>query len=384
MNLKALIEKRNAKLAEMQAITAKAVEETRAITVEEDEKFKALEAEVRDLDSTIERVKSMQSAGLAAVPSDPAAPVEPEVREGLDMAEVREFAAYIRNSAGYETRADKNLTMTDNGAIIPKTIAAAIIKKVYDISPIYARATHYNVRGTLEIPYYDETEQTITVAWANEFTDLTSTSGKFKTIELTGFLAGALTKISRSLLNSQDFDLVSFVIADMSEKIARFIEGEIIGATKVDGLKGVTAKVTAASQTAVTADEIIQLQDTVKDAFQGDCIWVMSPKTRTALRQLKDGNGRYLLQDDLTSPFGKVMLGKPVYVSDAMPEMAASKDAIYYGDFKGLAIKSVEEPNVQVLNELFSIQHAIGAVAWLEFDAKVQDAQRLAKLTMGA
>lgn len=384
MNLKALIEKRNAKLAEMQAITAKAVEETRAITVEEDEKFKALEAEVRDLDSTIERVKSMQSAGLAAVPSDPAAPVEPEVREGLDMAEVREFAAYIRNSAGYETRADKNLTMTDNGAIIPKTIAAAIIKKVYDISPIYARATHYNVRGTLEIPYYDETEQTITVAWANEFTDLTSTSGKFKTIELTGFLAGALTKISRSLLNSQDFDLVSFVIADMSEKIARFIEGEIIGATKVDGLKGVTAKVTAASQTAVTADELIQLQDTVKDAFQGDCIWVMSPKTRTALRQLKDGNGRYLLQDDLTSPFGKVMLGKPVYVSDAMPEMAASKDAIYYGDFKGLAIKSVEEPNVQVLNELFSIQHAIGAVAWLEFDAKVQDAQRLAKLTMGA
>ena len=384
MNLKALIEMRNAKLAEMKAITAKAVEETRAITTEEDEQFKALEAEVRDLDSTIERAKAMQNAGLTPATSDPAGKAKPEMRDGLDMAEVREFAAYIRNSAGYETRAEKNLTMTDNGAIIPKTIAGAIIKKVYDISPIYAKATHFNVRGTLEIPYYDETEQTITVAWATEFTDLTSTSGKFKTIELTGFLAGALTKISRSLLNSQDFDLVSFVIADMSEKIARFIEGEIISGKKVNGLKGVTATVTAASQTAVTADELIDLQDTVKDVFQSGCIWVMSPKTRTALRKLKDGNGRYMLQDDLTSPFGKTLLGKPVYVTDAMPEMAASKDAIYYGDFSGLAVKTVEEPNIQVLNELFSIQHAIGAVAWLEFDAKVQDAQRIAKLTMGA
>ena len=72
MNLKALIEMRNAKLAEMKAITAKAVEETRAITTEEDEQFKAFEAEVRDLDSTIERAKAMQNAGLTTAPSDPA------------------------------------------------------------------------------------------------------------------------------------------------------------------------------------------------------------------------------------------------------------------------------------------------------------------------
>ena len=110
----------------------------------------------------------------------------------------------------------------------------------------------------------------------------------------------------------------------------------------------------------------------------------MNPATRTALRQLKDGNGRYLLQDDVTAAFGHTLLGKPVYVSDAMPAMAASKAAIYYGDFSGLAVKSVEEPNIQVLHEKYATQHAIGIVGWLEFDAAVQDAQRLAKLEMGA
>lgn len=379
MNLKALIEQRNAKLDEMKSMTAKAVEETRAMTDEEDAAFKALEAEIRDLDSVIERAKAVEGMGMAPV-EEPAAAgeAEAEERDGLDMAEVRSLAAYIRDERAGE------LSKTDNGAIVPKTIAAAIIKKVRDISPIYSMATHYNVKGTLAIPYYDETSGAVTVAWADEFTDLESKSGKFATIDLTGYLAGALTKVSRSLLNSQDFDLVSFVIDDMAEKIAQFLEKTIIEGDKVNGLKGVTAKVTAASQTAITADELIQLQDTVKDVYQGGCIWVMNPATRTALRQLKDGNGRYLLQDDVTAAFGHTLLGKPVYVSDAMPAMAASKAAVYYGDFSGLAVKSVEEPNIQVLHEKYATQHAIGIVGWLEFDAAVQDAQRLAKLEMGA
>lgn len=379
MNLKALIEQRNAKLDEMKSMTAKAVEETRAMTDEEDAAFKALEAEIRDLDSVIERAKAVEGMGMAPV-EEPAAAgeAEAEERDGLDMAEVRSLAAYIRDERAGE------LSKTDNGAIVPKTIAAAIIKKVRDISPIYSMATHYNVKGTLAIPYYDETSGAVTVAWADEFTDLESKSGKFATIDLTGYLAGALTKVSRSLLNSQDFDLVSFVIDDMAEKIAQFLEKTIIEGDKVNGLKGVTAKVTAASQTAITADELIQLQDTVKDVYQGGCIWVMNPATRTALRQLKDGNGRYLLQDDVTAAFGHTLLGKPVYVSDAMPAMAASKAAIYYGDFSGLAVKSVEEPNIQVLHEKYATQHAIGIVGWLEFDAAVQDAQRISKLEMGA
>ena len=139
--------------------------------------------------------------------------------------------------------------MGDNGAVIPKTIAQKIIKKVHDISPIYQLATRYNVKGDLTIPYYDESSSAITTAYATEFTDLESSSGKFLNIELKGYLAGALTKVSKSLLNNSNFDLISFVITAMAESIARFIEKELLKGTssKITGLSTVKQKVTAAS-----------------------------------------------------------------------------------------------------------------------------------------
>lgn len=385
--LKALIEKRNKAVERMKEIAANAVTETRALTADETKEYDDLKTEVEGLDSAIQRAKDSATMQLDGEPEDGnTAGTDGETREmrdDMDMAEVREFADYIR-TAKVETRDDANMTMTDNGAIIPKTIAAKIIKQVKDISPIYAAATKYNVKGTLSIPYYDETTDHVTVAWATEFTELESHSGKFKTIDLTGFLAGALTKISRSLLNSQDFDLVSFVVNDMAEKVAEFIESEIIKGTKVGGLSGVTNVTTAAAVDAVTADELIDLKDSIKDRFQSGCMWVMSRKTRTAIRKLKDSDGQYLLNRDITAPFGYTLLGMPIYVSDNMPEMSTSAKAIYYGDFSGLAVKMVEEPNVQILQEHYATQHAIGAVCWLEFDSKVEDAQKLAVLQMGA
>ena len=108
----------------------------------------------------------------------------------------------------------------------------------------------------------------------------------------------------------------------------------------------------------------------------------MSPATRTAIRELKDNYGRYLLQDDISLPFGKSLLGKPIYVSDNMPDMEAGKVAIYYGDMRGLATKFSEDINIQVLREKYATQHAIGVVGWLEFDSKVEDVQKIAKVKM--
>lgn len=92
--------------------------------------------------------------------------------------------------------------------------------------------------------------------------------------------------------------------------------------------------------------------------------------------------GRYMLQDDISLPFGTSLLGKPVYVSDNMPDMEAGKVAIYYGDMRGLGTKFSEEINIQVLRERFATQHCDGVIGWFEFDAKVVDEQQIAKLTM--
>ena len=319
-----------------------------------------------------------------------------EEKRSLEQRAVDEEKAFENYVRGFITRdTETDLTKSDNGAVIPATIANKIIKKVYDICPILERSSKYNVKGTLTIPYYNEESPAdhITVAYADEFSALTSHVGKFtSTVTLTGFLAGALIKVSRSLINNSQFNIVDHVIDLMADHIARFIEKELLIGTpavvdpaspaKVLGMSTLTNAVTAASTSAITADEVVKLHDAIKDRYQSDAIWIMSPATRTALRLLKDEMGRYLLQDDISAPFGVSLLGKTVYVSDNMPEIGAGNTVIYYGDFKGLATKFSENINIQILRERFADEHADGVIGWFEFDSKVEDQQKLSKLVM--
>lgn len=301
-------------------------------------------------------------------------------------AEERAFEAYIRGNA--MNSRDTNLTPANNGAVIPTTIANKIIKKVYNICPILEKSSKYNIKGNLDIPFYPASDESlITVGYHDEFEELVSTNGNFSKISLSGFLAGVLSKISRSLINNAAFDIVGFVVDEMAYAIKRFIEKELLLGTvdKVDGLSTLSNSITTAKADEIKADEIIDLHDAIKDEYQNGAIWIMSPATRTYLRKLKSSTGYYLLNDDISTPFGTSILGKPVYVSDNMPDYTEEgKVAIYYGNMSGLATKFSEEINIEVLREKFATQHAVGIVGWFEFDSKVENEQKIAKLVMHA
>ena len=303
-------------------------------------------------------------------------------------AEERAFENYIRGKVGQQRDADVNLTVANNGAVIPTTIANKIIKKIYNICPILEKSSKYNIKGNLDIPFYPASDESlITVGYHDEFEELVSTNGNFSKITLGGFLAGALSKVSRSLVNNAAFDIVGFVVDEMAYAIKRFIENELLNGTseKVEGLSGLTNAITSAKADEIKADEIIDLHDAIKDEYQNGAIWIMSPATRTYIRKLKSSTGYYLLNDDVSTPFGTSILGKPVYVSDNMPDYTEEgKVAIYYGDMSGLATKFSEEINIEVLREKFATQHAVGIVGWFEFDSKVENEQKIAKLVMHA
>lgn len=380
MKYKQLIEKRNALIEEMEKMVEACETETRAFNEDESKRYEEIIKELNDLDATLKAADELDEKRSYQ-------PIE-KPDETKDRAELEEraFESYIRGTLDLETRADVNLTKSDNGAVIPSSIANKIIEKVKEMSPLFAMATHYNVGGTLTIPSYDESTQKITMAYATEFTAIDSTSGKFTSISLTGFLAGARSLVSKSLVNNSQFDLVPFVVRKMAEAAAYWIENQLINGTtsKIEGLSKVTASVTAASATAVTADELIDLQETIPDVYQGGCIWVMSKATRTAIRKLKDGQNNYLLNKDATSRWGYTLFGKDVYISDNMPDMAAGKRAILYLDPTGLAVKMTETPSVEVLREKYADQHAIGVICWMELDSKVENAQKIAALAMKA
>lgn len=374
---KALYEKKNDLITRAEEVLETAKKEQRELTDAEAQELAEIRDDIRRIMKTLDIKKEFDGMDKEVKPEE-----KTEVEVEKEIQETRDFEAYIR---GVVNERANNLTPASGSgqALIPTTIAQKIIKKVYDISPILERSTKYNVKGKLELPYYDVATTTITVAWATEFQELASNVGAFDTIELSGYLAGALSLISRSLINNAQFDIVAFVIDEMAYSIHRFIENVLLnGSGSVEGLSTLTNSKTTAAATAIEADELIQLQGQVKDVFQGNAIWIMSPATRDALRQLKDEVGRYLLNDDITAPFGKVLLGKPVYVTDNMPNIGAGNTVIYYGDMKGLATKFSEDMNIEVLREYYATRHAVGVVGWVEFDSKVEDAQKIAKLVM--
>ena len=380
MHLKKLKERRAVLQEKLNNILKTAETEERAINEEETKEFDEAEAEIRSIDATIDAYEKSRSL----VKEDKPAP-EQRTAEQTAEAEERAFAAYIRGEA-VEERAAVQMTKTDNGAVIPTSIANKIIEMVKEMCPIFSDAEHYNVPGTLAIPYYSEEKGAITMTYASEGVDGESTSGKFLSIELTGYLARAITEVSKSLINNSQFDIVSFVTRKMAEAISLFLEKECLFGTdkKAEGLKGIKQIKVAASSTAVTADELIDLQELIPDRYQANAYWIMSKNTRTAIRKLKDGQGNYLLNKDANSRWGYTLFGKDVYISDAMPDMAAGKRAIFYGDYKGLAVKVSENINIEVLRETKARLHLIEVVGFIEFDAKVQNAQMLAALDMKA
>lgn len=378
MKYKALVERKNDLITRAEEIVNGAEQEKRELT----------DAEAQELAEIRDDVKKIKDAlGIMDDIGEDREEAPAEETESREQAEQRAFENYVRGIV--LERTDYNLEKSANGAVIPTTIAKKIVEKVYNICPILERASNYDVKGKLWIPYYDESTHAIVVDYATEFEELAGSVGNFDKIELTGFLAGSLVLISRSLLNNTELNLTDFIVNRMAYAIKRFIEGETLNGkdttNKVKGLKaGVTLTVTAGAQTAITADEVIKLHDKIMDDFQQDAIWIMSSATRTALRTLKANTGEYLLNDDISSPFGTTLLGKPVYVSDNMADISAGATVIYYGDMSGLATKFSEEMSIEILREKYATQHAVGVVGWLEFDAKVENAQKIAKLVMAS
>lgn len=372
--MKQLVEKRNDLVAEMTNIVDTAKSENRAVTEEEAKQFENCKAEVQNIDKTINMEKEMENFENKIV-SEPAKELTNKERDE------KIFANIIRDIKNVDTPMKK----ADGQVTIPTSIAQRIIEVVKDICPIWSMAEHYNIKGNLSIAQEDATNSNLEMTYADEFTDADSTKTVIKNINLGEFLGRCLSKVSNSLINNSEFDIVTYVIKKVGEAVAKFLEKELlIGTTgKIEGLKGVTLQVIAGSDTAITADDLIDLQEEVIDAYQSNAIYIMNRKTRKAIRKLKDTEGNYLLNRDVTAKWGYTLLGKPVYTSDNMAEIGSEKDVVYYGDMTGLAVKISEDINIQILKEKYAEQHATGILAFVGCDAKVQNTQKIAKLTMG-
>lgn len=399
---KSLSEQRAEAVREMQEIVAASQTEARALTDEETRKLEELEKSVKGIDTTLEmqkRALTLLKPGRTEREADGAEPNQPETNPSepggsseIPEADKRAFMDTVHCLA--EKRAgEQNFTMGNNGAVIPQSIARRIITEVKQLCPILAGSTMYSVKGTLKVPVYGDktvsgTNHNITVGYAEEFTELTADAGAFASIDLTGYLVGALALIGKSVINNSDLPVFDFIIGEMAKRIKIWIEKELLigTANKCTGALSTANIVKAGSTAAITADTLIDLQSAVPTDYQANSCWTMHPKTFAAIRKLKDSTGQYLLQQsqNIVNGFPYMILGKPVYLSDNMPQIASGAKTVLYGDYSGLSVNMREQIEMQALLEKYATQHVVGIVAWFELDSKITEKEKLAALEMSA
>lgn len=370
--MKFLIEKRNSIVEEINNMFVQAETEKRALTDDEQALYDAKTKELKALDKTIEAKR--EARNLTMIDDEtPKTPEEKREERSTEELEARAFENFIREQRTGE------MAKGDNGAVIPQTIANKIIDTVKQVAPIYALTTKFNVKGKLQFPV---AKGSITTGYQEDFKAITSSNVGFTNVELDGYLIGALSKVSVSLINNAQFDIVGYVVNKIAQSISEFLEKElIVGATNIKGItdksyegNGVK-KVTTFKEGVISTDDLIETQGEVKMNVQDGCQWLMNQSTLNEVRKLKDNNGQYILNPDLRTGFGFELLGKHVMISDEMPA-----DTIIYGDWSAMYVNIHEDVNIRPLNEKYADEHAVGFVAWAELDAKLCELNKFTKL----
>lgn len=197
-----------------------------------------------------------------------------------------------------------------------------------------------------------------TASWVDEEGQIPESDDSFGQISLGAHKVASIIKVSEELLKDSVFDVESYIATEFARRVgdaeeAAFINGD--GAGKPIGLlhstNGAAAGVTAASATAFTADELIDLVYSLKAPYRRHAMFLFNDQTIKAVRKLKDGNGQFLWQAGLNGQ-PDTLLGYRYETSYHMPLIGAGAKPILFGDFSSYWIADREGRSIQRLNEL--------------------------------
>jgi HK97 family phage major capsid protein len=363
MSMPTLLEKRNNLLEEMEGLVSKSKAETRSFTEDEVQRFDAIKGEIAMIDKTLGAEEESRS-------------FEKKVEKKEEIRAVEDiFSAFIKG----ETRAAGEMETTTNGNVIPTELSNDILKKVQEISGLFAKVRKVNSTGK----YQQIVEKNKAAAgWTDELAEVTKTSGDYEVVEIGHHKLGALTKVSLELINQANFNVTSEVVDQISRSFADKVEEALIkgdGVKKPTGLTTSGVAVNLASKTAVTGDELIDIYHAIKAPYLPNAVWLMNRDTLAKVRKLKDADGQYLFQADMTKEYVGFILGKPVVVSEFADTLGSLKKPILFGDLANAYLANVNpQQTIQVLNEVYATQGAKGVLGFLFVDGKPVNAEAYA------
>ena len=217
-----------------------------------------------------------------------------------------------------------------------------------------------------------------TASWIDEEGAYTESDDSFGQVSIGAYKVGTMIKVSEELLNDSVFDLESYIAKEFVRRIGAKEEeafftgdgsGKPLGILAATG--GAETGVTAASSTAVTADELMDLFYSLKSPYRKKAVWVLNDSTIKAVRKLKDSTGQYLWQPSLVAGTPDTLLGRPVKTSAYMPVIAAGAKTIAFGDFSYYWIADRQGRSFKRLNELYAANGQVGFLGSQRVDGKL-------------
>lgn len=336
--------------------------------------YERMEQEVVDLGHAIEREER-----VAEIERELNAPVRPaltsrplrapETRQGVASdAYKNAFWAHMRNLDRRSPEVRDALqvgTLSEGGYTVPDEFEHQLIQGLEEENIMRGLVHKITTSsGDRKIPLV--TSKGV-ASWIEEEAAIPESDDAFGQITLGAHKVGCMIRISEELLHDSAFDMAAYIAGEFTRRVGAAEEEAILagnGTHKPTGLLhdtlGAELGVTAASSVAITADELIDLQHSVKSGYRRKGLWIMNDATLKLLRKLKDGQGNFIWQLGLLAGQPDTLLNQKVLVSNYMPLPTAGNKAILYGDFSYYWLADREGRSLQRLNELYAVNDQVG------------------------
>lgn len=267
-------------------------------------------------------------------------------------------------------------TDTEGGYLVPDEFERTLIEALEEEN-IFRQLAHVitTSTGDKKIPVVATKGS---ASWVDEEGIIPESDDAFGQVSIGAYKLATMIKVSEELLNDSVFNLPEYIAKEFARRIGTkeeeaFFIGD--GTGKPTGIFNATGGaelgVTAASATAVTIDEVMDLFYSLKSPYRKKATFLMNDATVKAIRKLKDGNGQYIWQPSITAGTPDTILNRPVKTSVYVPTLASAAKSIAFGDFSYYWIADRQGRSFKRLNELYAATGQVGFMATQRVDGKL-------------
>lgn len=239
-------------------------------------------------------------------------------------------------------------TATAGGYLVPEEFANMIVEDRRDAVVMRKLAEVFNVQtDTFHLPQLDTRPK---AQWRSEGAVKSTSTAQFTEIVLTPYSLAAIIPLTQELADDASLgvggNVINYIAKLMVQSIAEaedkaFWTGS--GSGRPTGVS--TYSVGSRTKGSNFADTIIQLYHDLPQGYRNTAVWVGSKYVLTQVRQLKDSQNRYLVQNLGDVPFGS-LLGAPIYEQNDLDQTE-----LYFGDFSFYKIADRQGISVQTSSE---------------------------------